>query len=347
MGFILQFPHSNIQGALCELKPVNKISQVFQESYKWGKILKVDTVGALNNMICNDNFGHITRISEALHEKKIAEIADMILNQKKSIVLIAGPSSSGKTTFAERLCIQLRVNGLRPHIISMDNYFDMSRLPLDEFGQPDYEALEYVDTEQINEDLVNLLKGKQVDIPTFNFITDSREYKGNYLKLNDDDVIVMEGIHALNEKSTEQISKNDKFKIFISALTQLNVDDHNRIPTTDTRLIRRIVRDHQFRGFSATRTIKMWPSVMRGESKNIFPYQEESDAMFNSALVYEICILKQFVEPLLFKIEKTCEEYTEARRIIKFLDCILGVSSEPVPKNSILREFIGGSCFYT
>ncbi len=347
-GFMLQFPSIENPHELAELKPLQKISQIFQESNKWARILGVDTVGSLNNVISHDGLGNIIRISEALQEKKIANIADMIYEQKKTLVLVAGPSSSGKTTFAERLCIQLKVNGLKPHIISIDDYYvNRENVPLDEFGKPDFECIEAIDVQQVNEDMIKLLNGERVQIPKFNFSLGKREYRGRYLQIGKGDVLILEGIHGLNEKLTEIIPKKDKFKIFISALTQLNIDDHNRIPTTDSRLIRRIVRDNRFRGFTAKTTIDMWPSVLRGESANIFPYQEEADAFFNSALVYEMCVLKQFAEPLLFNIEKEESEYTEARRLIKFLDSFLGVSSEQIPPNSILREFIGGSCFNT
>jgi len=346
-GFMLQFPSSNAPGDLAELKSVKKITQIFNESNRWSRILKISTVGELNNAICQGNLGDIIRISEALHEKKIAYIADMILEQKKNIILISGPSSSGKTTFAERLCIQLRVNGLRPHVISLDNYFfNREFVPLDEFGKPNFENLDFLDVEQINKDLVNLLKGETVEFPTYNFITGKREYKGNYKKLNSDEVIVMEGIHGLNEKLSADIPRANKFKIFISALTQLNIDDHNRIPTSDTRLIRRIVRDSIYRNYSAQNTIDIWPKVLKGEIRNIFPFQEEADALFNSALIYEMCVLRQFVESGLFDIDRQCKEFVEARRLVKFLDCFQCINSEQIPPNSILREFIGGSCFH-
>lgn len=339
--FILKFPN-------CELIELEKMSAVFHEANRWAKILKVDTVGALNKIICKGNLGDLIRVSEALHEKKIANIADMIYKQNKTIVLIAGPSSSGKTTFAERLCIQLRVNGLKPYVISMDNYFNNAKeAPLDKNGNPDFESIDHIRVKTLNEDLENLLKGNAVLMPTYNFLIGKYEYKGNSLHLGKDEVLVIEGIHGLNEVIANTIPKSKKFKIFISALTQLNIDDHNRIATSDTRLIRRIVRDNQFRAFTPERTISTWQSVMNGEAKHIFPFQEEADAFFNSALVYEMCVLKQFVEPLLFNISNDKPQYTEARRLVKFLDSFLGISSEQIPKNSILREFIGGSCFAT
>lgn len=347
-GFVIQFPNPEEPDKLREIKPLKKISKIFLESSQWGRILEVDTVGALNEEISKVGLNNIIRVTEALHEKKIANIADMIHQQNKNIVLISGPSSSGKTTFAQRLAIQLKVNGMRPHVISLDNYYlEREFIPKDEFGELDFESIDALDVKSINKDLEMLMAGKAVDVPTFSFKLGKRIYKGNYLKMQANDILVIEGIHGLNDRIAEGIPSNNKFKIFISALTQLNIDDHNRIPTTDTRIIRRIVRDNTFRGVDALTNIAMWPSVLRGESLHIFPYQERADAMFNSALVYEISILKQYVEPLLFKIDNSYPQYTEARRLIKFMDSFLGVTSESVPHNSILREFIGGSCFHT
>ena len=309
--------------------------------------MKADTVGALNDKLCQDGSGEIIRVAEALHEKKIALLADKITQEHRPIVLIAGPSSSGKTTFAARLGIQLRVNGAKPHVISLDNYyFDRDKCPRDEFGNYDFETIDAIDTAQINQDLNALLAGETVEIPRFNFTTGKREYKGNYLKLEDHDVLLLEGIHGLNARIGSDVPRSDKFKIFISPLTQINIDDHNRIPTTDARLLRRIVRDYQFRGASAADTIAMWPSVLRGEIKYIYPCQHLADDFFNSALVYEMCILKQYAEPLLFGIARDKPQYTEARRLIQFLTSFVGIPSENVQPNSILREFIGGSCFH-
>lgn len=345
-GFILQLASPEKPSVLLELKHLEKMTQVFNETSNWAKILRVRTVGELNNAICNGNLGEIIRISEALHEKKIAYISDMILEQNKSIILIAGPSSSGKTTFSERLCVQLRANGLRPHLISLDNYFlNREFVPIDEYGRPNFENLDFLDINQINIDLEKLLNGETVEIPNYNFNIGKREYLGNHKKLNEREVIILEGIHGLNDKLTENVPKDKKFKIFISALTQLNVDAHNRIPTSDTRLIRRIVRDAVYRNHNAQNTIDVWPNVLKGEVDNIFPFQENADAFFNSALVYEMCVLKQFVEPKLFGIDRNHKSFVEAKRLIKFLDSFLGVSSEQIPPNSILREFIGGSCF--
>ncbi len=348
-GFVLQFPSQKMPNEVPPYVPQTKLSQVFRECENWGRIMNVDTVGALNDIVCKGGVGDLIRISEALHEKKIAQIADMIAERKGQVgmVLIAGPSSSGKTTFAQRLSIQLRVNGLRPQSISLDDYFvNREFTPVDEKGDLDFEALEAVDVSLFNQNLAQLLRGEAVELPTFNFQTGTREYKGRVLKLDVNDILVIEGIHGLNEKLTATIPKENKFKIYVSALTQLNIDDHNRIPTTDTRILRRIVRDNQFRGNNAERTIQLWPSVRRGEEKNIFPFQQYADVMFNSSLIYELSILKQFAEPLLFNVDKSLPQYGEAKRLIKFLDYFLGVSSEEVPKNSIIREFIGGGCFH-
>ena len=259
--------------------------------------------------------------------------------------MIAGPSSSGKTTFSYRLSTQLMAQGLKPHPIGLDNYYlDRENTPRDENGNYDFECLEALDVEQFNEDMTRLFKGEQAEIPTFNFKTGRREYKGNFLQLGDDDILVIEGIHGLNDKLSYSLTKESKFKIYISALTQLNIDEHNYLPTTDARLIRRIVRDARTRGTSAKETIAMWPSVRRGEERHIFPFQEEADAMFNSALIYELAVLKAYAEPRLFAIEKDCPEYLEAKRLLKFLDYFLPVPAEDIPSNSLLREFIGGSC---
>ncbi len=345
-GFMLQFPSSLNPLTFLELKSIENISKIFRESAQWARILKIDTVGSLNSIICQSGIQDVMRICEALHEKKIASIADSICEQGKTLVLIAGPSSSGKTTFAKRLCIQLRVNGMRPHLISLDDYYgDRDKSPKDAFGNPDFECLEAIDVPQINKDLQRLMEGETVEIPHFNFVTGTREYKGRTITLAPGDVIVMEGIHGLNDKVSERIAKKDKFKIFISALTQLNLDDHNHISTTDTRLLRRIVRDHRHRGTDSADTIGMWPSVLHGESAYIFPYQNQADALFNSAMIYEMCVIKQYAEALLYRIPRSHGQYTEAQRLIKFLDSFLGASSEQVPSNSILREFIGGSCF--
>lgn len=346
-GFMLQFPSAAKDYELGELTATNRITEIFTENKQWVRIMKTDTVGALNDKLCQDGSDEIIRVAEALHEKKVALIADEVMDTHKRIVLIAGPTSSGKTSFAHRLGVQLRVNGAMPHIMSLDNYYvNRDECPRDEFGNFDFETIRAIDVAQITKDLQALLNGEEVHIPTFNFLTGRREYKGNIMKLQPRDVLVMEGIHGLNDLTSEGISTSDKYKIFISALTQVNVDDHNRIPTTDTRLLRRIVRDFRTRGSTAANTISMWPSVLRGEAKYIFPWQEQADTFYNSALVYEMSVLKQYAEPLLFGISQTEPEYTEARRLIKFLSSFLSIPSESIPPNSILREFIGGSSFY-
>jgi len=346
-GFMLQFPDASHDYELAEMIPAARVAEVFAESNQWARIMKADTVGALNDKLCKDGGREIIKVAEALQEKKIALLADQIEKEHRPIVLIAGPSSSGKTTFASRLGVQLRVNGVVPHIISLDNYYlNREDCPQDEFGNYDLETIDAIDTNQIASDMKALLDGKRVEIPTFNFLTSKREYKGNFLKLSPRDVLIMEGIHGLNEKTSAGVPASDKFKIFISALTQINVDDHNRIPTTDARLLRRMVRDYLYRGASAADTIGMWPSVLRGEAKYIYPFQEHADAFFNSALVYEMCVLKQYAEPLLYGITPSQPQYTEARRLIQFLSSFLSVPSETIPPNSILREFVGGSSFH-
>lgn len=346
-GFVIQMPEPEAPTVVPPFKSHHKLFQVLNESTKWGDMLKIQTVADLNEEITKRNIQETILVQEALQEKKIAEIAQMIVERPNAkFILIAGPSSSGKTTFSHRLSIQLRANGLVPHPIAVDNYFvDREKTPKDKDGKYNFECLEAIDVEAFNQDLADLLAGNEVSLPVFNFKTGRREYPGNKKKLGEHDVLVIEGIHCLNDALTYQLSKENKFKIYISALTQLNVDEHNRIPTTDGRLIRRMVRDARTRGTSAKQTIAMWPSVRRGEEENIFPYQEEADVMFNSALIYELAVLKQYAEPVLFGIEKDCEEYIEAKRLLKFLDYFVGIGSENVPTNSLLREFVGGGCF--
>lgn len=324
-----------------------KLFQVLRESSEWGEKLGVANVGALNEMIAMGRANDLILIQEALQEKKIGQIAELIAGQKgKKFVMIAGPSSSGKTTFSHRLSIQLKALGMNPHPIAVDDYFvNRVNSPKDANGNYNYEALECLDLKQFNEDMTHLMEGKTVEMPRYNFLTGLREYKGDTLTLREDDILVIEGIHCLNDKLSYSLPKESKFKIYISALTQLNIDEHNRIPTTDGRLIRRMVRDARTRGTSAQTTIRMWPSVRKGEEDNIFPYQEDADVMFNSASVYELAVLKQYAEPILFQIPRDSEEFLEAKRLLKFLDYFLGVSSENIPYNSIVREFIGGSCF--
>lgn len=346
-GFAIQFPTKKNPTEVEPFEPQHKLFHILRESTEWGNLLDVNTVGALNDKIVDGSIGQLILVQEALQEKKIAEIAEQIYQQpSKKIVMIAGPSSSGKTTFSHRLSIQLIAKGLKPHPIPVDDYFvNREMTPKDELGEYDFESLGAIDVERFNQDMQELLAGKVVEMPVFNFVTGKRELKGRQLKLDKEDILVIEGIHGLNDKLSYSLPKENKYKIYISALTQLNVDEHNRIPTTDGRLIRRMVRDARTRGTSSKRTIQMWDSVRRGEEKNIFPYQEEADAMFNSALIYELAVLKQYAEPVLFRIGPDEPEYMEAKRLLKFLDYFLGVSSEDIPKNSILREFIGGSCF--
>ena len=346
-GFVLQLPTKENPNVVPEFKPQKNLFNVLKESEKWSETLKIDTVGALNEQISQGNIKDIILVAEALQEKKIAEIATMIAESKdKKFIMIAGPSSSGKTSFSHRLSIQLKANGLNPHPIGVDDYFiNRDLTPRDENGNYNFEVLEALDVEQFNKDMLDLLDGKTIKMPTYNFITGKREYKGNTLTLGKDDILVIEGIHGLNDKLSYALPKNSKFKIYISALTQLNIDEHNRIPTTDGRLIRRMVRDARTRGISAEETIARWQSVRNGEESYIFPFQEEADVMFNSALIYELSVLKQFAEPLLFGIPSTSPEYVEAKRLLKFLDYFLGVNTEDIPNNSLVREFVGGSCF--
>lgn len=347
-GFLIRFPDKKNPNKILAFNDPAKVSGVFMEQMKWCALMGVANVADLNEMITNGKFGDLVRINEALHEKKVAEIADKI-HQKKDkvkVVLIAGPSSSGKTTFANRLCVQLRVLGISPHAISLDNYFiNREDVPLDEFGNKDFEDINTLDIKQLNEDMTKMIAGETVELPYYNFITGKREYNGEYGTLEKDGIFVIEGIHGLNDLLTASITEENKFKIFISAMTQLNIDDHNRISTSDSRLIRRIVRDNQFRGRDAATTIASWDYVARGEERNIFPYQENADVIFNSATIYELSVLKQYVEPLLFKIQQQEEEYIGAKRLIKFLDYFLGANESDIPNNSILKEFLGGSCF--
>ncbi|NLY18008.1 MAG: nucleoside kinase [Clostridiaceae bacterium] len=348
-GIVLISPNVSNPSSLESHDIPKKLFQIFSEYRQWINILGVDNVGKLNDIIERGKADEFIRISEALHEKKIAQIADMIKQEKDriKIIMIAGPSSSGKTTFAQRLSIQLRVNGFVPENISLDDYFvNKVDTPLDEFGKPDYEALEAIDLKLFNEQLNDLIKGRAVELPTYNFLTGKREYNGRNLRLKEGQVLVIEGIHALNPRLTSEVDNESKFNIYISAITSMRIDKHNRIPTTDLRFIRRIVRDFSFRGCPAVRTIEMWPSVRRGEEKNIFPFQEEADVMFNSSLLYELGLLKKLIMPLLNDIDKSRPEYSESRRLIEFLGYFLEFESDEIPFNSILREFIGGSCFF-
>ncbi len=346
-GFMLLLPEKKNPTLVKPFVEQKKLFQTLKSSEQWAREIGLENVGQLNDRICNGSLSDLILVQEAEQERKIGEIAKDIVNRGNvKFVMIAGPSSSGKTSFSHRLSIQLRTMGKVPHPIALDDYFvDREKTPRDENGDYNFECLEAIDIEAFNTDMGKLLAGERVELPTFNFKIGKREYHGNYKQLGPDDILVIEGIHGLNDKTSHTLPSESKYKIYISALTSMNVDGHNRIPTTDGRLIRRMVRDARTRGADARRTIEMWPSVRRGEQENIFPFQEEADAMFNSALIYELAVLKQFAEPLLFCIDKSQPEYYEAKRLLKFLDYFLGVSSESLPNNSICREFVGGSCF--
>lgn len=346
-GLMLVLPYNNEPLSEDTFQPRHKLFESLVYSTRWNNQMGIDTVGDLNEKICSGNVQDLILVHEALQERRIGEIASEIASRKGvKFVMIAGPSSSGKTSFSHRLSIQLKTYGLKPHPIALDNYYvDHSETPLDENGNPDYECIEALAVDLFNQDMLRLLNGETVEMPRFNFKTGKREYNGNMLTLGEEDILVIEGIHGLNEKMSYSLPAESKFKIYISALTSLNVDDHNRIPTTDGRLIRRMVRDARTRGASAQHTIRMWPSVRRGEEKYIFPYQEEADVMFDSALIYELAVLKQYAEPLLFSIQKGEPEYFEAKRLLKFLEYFLTIPNDDLPNNSLCREFVGGSIF--
>lgn len=347
-GFLIRFPDPKQPEVLREFSNPKKISSVFLEQMHWCQLMGVKNVAELNHTLTQGKFGDLIRINEALHEKKIAEIADMIHQRldKVRVVLIAGPSSSGKTSFANRLCIQLQVLGIQPHKISLDDYFvEREKTPVDENGKRNYEHIHALDLPLLNDDLKKMIAGELVDLPTYNFVTGKREYNGNRIQAKKGEILVLEGIHGLNDMLTSEIPAEQKFKIFISAMTQLNVDDHNRISTSDSRLIRRIVRDYQFRGRDAAETIRTWNDVTDGEAENIFPYQENADAIFNSATIYELSVLKQYAEPQLFAIGEDQPEYITAKRLIKFLGYFLAAPGTEIPNNSLIKEFVGGSCF--
>ena len=349
-GFVLKYPdvyNSNDMPKDIEQK---KLFNVFSETDEWAKILGIQTVGDLNEMISKGKSKEIVLVSEAMQEKKIANIVDKVISkQTVKMVLIAGPSSSGKTTFANRLAIQLKAAGKTPLVISLDNYYKErgdNSYPLGPDGKPDWESLYALEIDLFNQNMTDLLEGKEVNLPTYDFTTGKRVPGKSSIKLEENTIMIIEGIHGLNEELTHKISKDKKFKVYVSALTPLSLDEHNRISTTDNRLLRRIVRDSKFRAYPALRTLEVWDSVRLGEEKNIFPYQEEADVMFNTALVYELPILKHYAEPMLYGVPQDSPYYSEAKRLIKFLSYILGLDSEAVPPNSLLREFIGGSCFY-
>lgn len=345
-GFMLLFPDKNTK-EVAPFVPAEKLFRTLKTSRDWGKMLEIDTIGALNDAIAAGKTQQLILTQEALFEERIGRLAEQIVSAKdRKFIMIAGPSSSGKTTFSHRLSIQLAAKGLNPHPFPLDDYYrNRDTCPRDENGELDLECLDALDVELFNHDMNELLSGKTVNLPIFNFKTGKREYKDKLMTLGKDDVLVIEGIHGLNDKLSYSLPIESKFKIYISALTQLNIDEHNCLPTTDGRLIRRIVRDARTRGTSAKETIAMWDSVRRGEEKYIFPFQEGADVMFNSALIYELAILKIYAEPLLFAIDKDCPEYLEAKRLLKFLDYFLPMPSDGINQNSILREFIGGSCF--
>jgi uridine kinase len=347
-GFILRYPTESSPTVIPKFVEYKKLAKIFYETEQWGNIMGVGDVGSLNDKVVNGEITNIIHVAEAFHEKKIAYIADAIHERKQTkLVLIAGPSSSGKTTFARRLGVQLRVNGLLPIPISLDDYFvDREHTPKDENGEYDFESIYALDLELFNEHLEAILKGKEVEIPSFNFRSGKREWIGEKIKLPDNGILIVEGIHGLNEMLTSSIPKENKFKIYISALTQLNLDNHNRIATTDVRIMRRMVRDFLSRGYGAEQTLKMWPSIRRGEEKNIFVFQEEADVMFNSTLVYELCVLKKYALEELKKITSESPVYYEALRLKSFLNFFREVDMKVVPDNSILREFVGGSVFY-
>lgn len=346
-GFMLLLPTKKNPSVVEPFAEQKKLYGTLRESEEWGSEIGLETVGDLNDWICKGMVNDLILVQEAHQERKIGEIAKDIVNRGGvKFIMIAGPSSSGKTSFSHRLSIQLRTLGKTPHPIALDDYFvDRELTPRDEKGDYNFECLGALDVKQFNDDMIRLLNGERVELPSFNFKTGKREYNGNFKQLGPDDILVIEGIHGLNEKMSYALPNESKYKIYISALTNINIDEHNRIPTTDGRLLRRMVRDARTRGTDARRTINMWPSVRRGEEENIFPFQEEADAMFNSVLIYELAVLKQFAEPLLFQIPKGVPEYHEAKRLLKFLDYFLSVPSESLPNNSICREFVGGSCF--
>ena len=347
-GFVLRLPTRRDPGHLEEFRPAMKVFRELHESNQRAEALNVSNVAELNAAVSQGNTTPLILAYEAMMEKKIGDIAAEIAARREvRFVMIAGPSSSGKTTFSHRLSTQLRACGLRPHAIATDNYFkNRDDTPRDENGDYDFEGLGAMDVEQFNTDMVRLLNGEAVDLPTYNFKKGVREYNGNSLALGEGDVLVIEGIHCLNDQFTYALPRESKYKIYISCLTTLNIDDHNRIPSTDARLLRRIERDARTRGYSAQATIKMWPSVRRGEENNIFPFQDSADVIFNSALIYETALLKTYVQPLLFGVPRDSEEYVEAKRLLKFLNYFLPIPSDSIPKTSLMREFIGGGCYH-
>lgn len=346
-GVLLRFPYQKDPGSIPPYTDEKKLYNAFLEEAMWGELMGVRYVSDLNEKIAWGEYKELIQISEALHEKKIAEIADMISKEGRRIILIAGPSSSGKTTFARRLCIQLKVNGHNPLYLGTDDYYlDRGDTPLDEYGEKNFEDLEAIDIRLFNDQLNDLLDGKEVDIPEFDFRLGVKVFGKRPTKIKADQPIVIEGIHGLNKNLTPYLPEEEKFKIYISPFTQLNIDEHNRVPTTDARMLRRIVRDHHFRGYSAKKTIELWPKVRTGESKNIFPYSNEADVLFNSSHIYELSVLKKYAEPLLKEITREEPEYSEAFRMLNFIQFFDVIEDDSIiTNNSIIREFIGGSIF--
>ena len=346
-GFLLRYPPRKNPDEMVPYKETKKLLNTLKDYDDIYKIIGTNTIYRLNQKIRAGKEKEVILLAEALHEKKISDIADNIIRHNKiKMVLIAGPSSSGKTTFAKRLGIQLQLNGIKPLTISVDNYFvEREETPVDENGNYNFEDIEAIDLKLFNEHLSKLLNGEEIEAPTFNFKTGHKEYNGDKMKMHEDEVLVIEGIHCLNDKLTSSIPKEQKYKVYISALTVLNIDYHNRISTTDTRLVRRIVRDNNFRGYEALETLKNWNAVNVGEEKNIYKFQEQADSMFNSSLIYELCVLKKYAMPLLAAIDNTHPEYSEAKNLYEFLKYFEDISDEFVPRNSLIREFIGGSIF--
>lgn len=347
-GMLLQIPSQQHPEEVQELVEQNKMFEIFREFSHWNRVLNVTNISDLNGAAHNGEAERLIKVSEALHEKKIAQVADMIAARKDEIriVLISGPSSSGKTTFSKRLAIQLLVNGICPLNLSLDNYFvDREKTPVDENGEYDFEALEALDIDLFNQHLLDLMAGKEVSLPKFSFESGKRIFNGDKLKMRKDNILIIEGIHGLNPKLTHLIENDKKFKVYVSALTNINIDNQSRIPTTDNRLVRRIIRDYRYRNYSAQETISRWDSVRRGEDKHIFPYQEEADVMFNSALLYELAVLKPYAEPILLEVQPNQDEFSEASRLLKFFSYFKPIQPREIPPTSILREFLGGSSF--